>query len=360
MTSSRNLQVTLGERSARADRAARPRRLAPIVALAATTALVGGACASDHAIVSDHAIATATTTATTAANRTTAATAQPSTTDQHDIAGTFDIGGGRKMYLQCTGRGSPTVVLISGGGIAADQWDSPLGEEPHVYPTIAHSTRVCAYDRPGTTRAVAEGGISRSDPIPQPATPSPAVADLHALLQAAGETGPLVLVAHSYGGLIARLYAHDHPADVAGMVLVDTFSPEVRDALGGMWPSWVAWNTTPGAIVEDYPDYERVDFDAALDEVVANRSIRQMPLVVLTADKPYPAPTNPDLPADINVVTRHAQDVSQREVAQLVGGADHITETHSGHDIMLENPVLVSDAILDVLAAVRDGRSSMR
>ena len=84
-----------------------------------------------------------------------------------------------------------------------------------------------------------------------------------------------------------------------------------------------------------------------------------MPLVVLTADKPYPAPTNPDLPADINTVTREAQDVSQRLVAQLAPGAEHITETDSGHDIMLENPVLVSDAILDVVAAVRDGRTSM-
>jgi pimeloyl-ACP methyl ester carboxylesterase len=85
-----------------------------------------------------------------------------------------------------------------------------------------------------------------------------------------------------------------------------------------------------------------------------------MPLVVLTADKPYPAPTNPDLPADINVVTRTAQDVSQRQVALLVPGAEHITETHSGHDIMLENPVLVSDAVLEVIAAVRDGHTSLR
>lgn len=62
------------------------------------------------------------------------------------------------MYLQCTGQGSPTVILTSGGGIAADAWDSPLGEGPNVYPTIAEETRVCAYDRPGTTRAREEGG----------------------------------------------------------------------------------------------------------------------------------------------------------------------------------------------------------
>ena len=88
-------------------------------------------------------------------------------------------------------------------------------------------------------------------------------------------------------------------------------------------------------------------------------SMRENNVLVLTADQPYPAPTQPGLPADINVATRHAQDVSQREVAQLVPGAEHITKTDSGHDIMLENPVLVSDSILDVIAAVRDGRSSL-
>ena len=270
----------------------------------------------------------------------------------------FDIGG-RQVYLQCTGEGSPTVILISGGGIAADLWDSPLGEQPTVYPTIAGTTRVCAYDRPGTTRARAEGGISRSDPVAQPVTPSRSVAELHALLAAAGQTGPYVLAAHSYGGLVARLFANQYPSEVAGMVLVDSFSPELREAMAGQWPAWKAWNATPAEIIESYADYERVDFDEALDEVAANRAVPAMPLVVLTADKPYPAPTKPGLPADIHTVTREAQDVSQREVALLVPGAEHITQTASGHDIMLENPELVADAIDDVIAAVRDGRSSI-
>jgi pimeloyl-ACP methyl ester carboxylesterase len=353
MTSSHTSQVTLGARTARSDPAARPPRRTQMVALAAGIALMGGACASGRAAteVGDTAATMGTPRTTDPASRPTAA--------QADIAGTFDIGG-RKMYLECTGQGSPTVVLISGGGIAADLWDSPLGEQPTVYPTVATTTRVCAYDRPGTTRARAEGGISRSDPVPQPVTPSRSVAELHALLEASGQTGPFVLAAHSYGGLVARLYAHEHPTEVAGMVLVDSFSPELREAMPDLWPSWMAWNTTPVAIVEDYPDYERVDFDTALDEIVANRTIPPMPLAVLTADKPYPAPTQPGLPANISTVTRVAQDVSQRQVAQLAPGAEHITKTDSGHDIMLENPVLVSDAILDVLAAVRGGRTGLR
>jgi pimeloyl-ACP methyl ester carboxylesterase len=315
------------------------------IAVAAGFALAASACGSgsETSASSDKSTTSA---ATSAANR-------------RDIAGTFDIGG-RKMYLQCTGTGSPTVVLISGGGIAADLWDSPLGEQPTVYPTIARSTRVCAYDRPGTTLARAEGGYSRSDPVPQPVTPSRSVDELHALLEAADQTGPFVLAAHSYGGLVARLYANEHPDEVAGLVLVDSFAPELRDEMGDNWSSWLAWNATPAEIIDDYPDYERVDFDAALDEVAAHRKIHPIPLVVLTADKPYPAPTRTDLPADIHLITRTAQDVSQRRVARLVPGAEHITKTHSGHDIMLENPKLVSRAIDEVIAAVRDGRTSVQ
>jgi pimeloyl-ACP methyl ester carboxylesterase len=351
MKTSRSFQASMGGRGVRSNPTAHLRRRTHVVALAAGLAVIGGACASGAS--ADSADTTATVRAPLATDKTSVPAAA-----QTDIAGTFDIGG-RKMYMQCTGQGSPTVILISGGGIAADAWDSPLGEQPTVYPTIAKTARVCAYDRPGTTRARAEGGISRSDPVPQPVTPSRSVAELHALLRATGQAGPFVLAAHSYGGLVARLFAHQYPTEVAGMVLVDSFSPELREAMPDLWPSWIAWNTTPAAILEDYPDYERVDFDKALDEIVANRSIPSMPLVVLTADKPYPAPTQPGLPADINVVTREAQDVSQRQVALLAPGAEHITKTDSGHDIMLENPVLVSDAILDVIAAARDGRTTI-
>ena len=263
------------------------------------------------------------------------------------------------MYMECAGQGSPTVILVSGGGIAGDVWDSPLGQQPTVFPTVAEQTRTCVYDRPGTTRALAEGGISRSDPVQQPVVPSESAADLHALLEASGETGPVVLAAHSYGGLVARYYANRYPDDVAGMVLIDSFSPELRDSMGDNWMAWVQWNAPADAIITDYPDYERVDFDKALDEIDANKTIKPMPVVVLTADAPYPAVQVPGVPADMNMITRNAQDTSQREVAQLVPGAKHITQTDSGHNIMLENPVLVSDSIVQVVTAVREGRPSI-
>ena len=72
-----------------------------------------------------------------------------------DFAGLVDIGGGRKMYMECRGKGGPTVVLVSGLGNAADVWSvtsDPENERPAVFAEVATFTRVCAYDRPSTRR----------------------------------------------------------------------------------------------------------------------------------------------------------------------------------------------------------------
>src|SRR5215210_5478232 len=72
-----------------------------------------------------------------------------------DFAGLVDIGGGRKMYLECHGKGSPTVVFVSGAGDRAETWSETLGPSKQpVLPTITEINRVCAYDRPGTIVAV--------------------------------------------------------------------------------------------------------------------------------------------------------------------------------------------------------------
>jgi pimeloyl-ACP methyl ester carboxylesterase len=88
------------------------------------------------------------------------------------------------------------------------------------------SSRACACDRPGTP--VGEKP-SRSDPVSQPTTAKDVVADLHALLSAAGEPGPCVLVGHSYGSLIVRLYASTYK-EVSGLVLIDALSEGLQDA----------------------------------------------------------------------------------------------------------------------------------
>ena len=147
------------------------------------------------------------------------------------LARLVQLPGGRKIYLECRGRGGPTVVLVSGYGDGATTWSvlDPGVRGPAVLAGVSRSTRVCAYDRPNTL--LRPEGLSRSDPVAQPRTAADAVAELHALLRAARLPGPYVLVGHSLGGMFVRLYASTYPRQVAGLVLVDATYELLRDLL---------------------------------------------------------------------------------------------------------------------------------
>jgi hypothetical protein len=80
-----------------------------------------------------------------------------------------DIGGGRMMYIECHGSGSPTVLLISGTDTASDLWHAADQKGPTVYDEIQKTTRVCAYDRPGAPHL--DQTFSRCDPVRQPTSP---------------------------------------------------------------------------------------------------------------------------------------------------------------------------------------------
>jgi pimeloyl-ACP methyl ester carboxylesterase len=115
-----------------------------------------------------------------------------------------DIGGYR-LNLNCTGKGSPTVVFDSGFGGPAMEWTL-------VQPPVAQFTRVCSYDR---------AGYGWSDAGPSPRTSAQIAEELHALLHSAGEKTPYVLVGHSFGGYNVRVFNGKYQSEVAGMVLVD-------------------------------------------------------------------------------------------------------------------------------------------
>jgi pimeloyl-ACP methyl ester carboxylesterase len=286
-----------------------------------------------------------------------------------DFAGLVDIGDGRKLYLMCRGKGSPTVVLEAGAGNDADIWDTvaldPATDKTAVLPGVAAFTRVCAYDRPGTLLDLDHR--SRSDLVPQPRTAADAVADLHALLSAAGVPGPYVLVGHSLGGIIIRLYAATYPDEVVGLVLVDASHEEQTARFQAaltpeQWAAFERLQQQALADLADDPDIERIDLDTSFDQLrtaAAAQPLPSLPLVVLTRGVSVHAELPPEmrsaLPPDFPFDTFDTvwQEL-QAEQAALVPGARQVIATESGHYIQLQQPELVIDAIQQVVDAVRD------
>lgn len=295
-----------------------------------------------------------------------------STGPSDDVAGLFDVGGGRKMHLECHGTGSPTVVLISGGYEAGWIWsyalyptdavhDEPVDGfsagrgDPHklasaVLPTMGGLTRVCTYDRPNTTLG-ADIELERhgqiSTPVEQPHSVEDDVADLHVLLNAADEPGPYVLVAHSYGGLIAELYASTFREDVVGRVNVDVTSVFLRDTLPAAdYQALIEANSVP-----PQPGAEAIELGEAIDLISEVDPAPLMPAIVLAADKPA------DLEPDTVERARHLLE-AQRLLARHLC-AKLLTRTNSGHHIHVEQPQSVNDAAREVVEAVRSGCTTL-
>jgi pimeloyl-ACP methyl ester carboxylesterase len=265
--------------------------------------------------------------------------APPTIVPRGRYSGWFDIGG-RRLFLRCTGHGSPTVVFE--GGLTTD-WYALQNQ-------VSSFTRVCSYDHPN-------GPWSRSDPAPTPRTARDFVADLHALLRTAHVPGPYVLVGHSNGGLFTQLYASTHPRQVAGLVLIDAVHPAYHKRTLAMLKPLVppeVWEALRQDIMTPdnrLLDPERVDIwtSERQTRVALRRSpLRPMPLVVLTRGQPA-GPGGPFVEQEEELWLQ-----LQRELAAMVPGSSHVI-TQSGHDIQHEQPELVLDAIHAVVLAVRAG-----
>jgi len=280
-----------------------------------------------------------------------------------DFARQFDIGAGRKLFLECRGAapaGYPTVVLISGYHGSSDSWTQPddlsllpLAVGPAVLPGLARENRVCAYDRPGTLRSMADAPLTdRSTPVAQPRTVRDLVSELHGLLSAAQVPTPYVLVGHSLGGLIALLYARTYSSDVRGIVFVDALSPTLPIQLGALWPLYLRVLNPP---LQDQPvpsmrqpESEQVDIDASIDQVRQAPPLRPIPLVVLTRTEPFQLPPGFTLPAGITSESWAAIDTAfvnaQRYFVELVPTTPQVFATGSEHSIELSQPDLVINA----------------
>src|SRR3954447_24569921 len=174
--------------------------------------------------------------------------------------------GGHRLYLMCAGSGRPTVVLEAGFGGSSGDWRD-------TQPELARTTRTCAYDRAGLGSSVGQPGVHDA---------ATEIRDLQQLLFAARVPPPYVLVGHSYGGLLTRLYVHARPRDVAGLVLVDALGRNAAERQLAIWPRSVAPELRR-KVAEPVINGVDVRASEALDARV--RSLGDLPLVVIEAGR---------------------------------------------------------------------------
>lgn len=278
--------------------------------------------------------------------------------------------GGQRLHVTDDGASGPTVVLVHGAGDCSYSWI-------HVRREVSRFTRVISYDRPGL-------GASPAGPAPDPVR---TIDELHQVLAASGAPGPYVLVGHSLGGLIIRLYAMQHPEQVAGLVFVDstherldedksfvqsmkalkTMAPVMR-ALShvglmrilaglGVMPMYAAERKY---YIQQLSPLERRQWLAACHQNSASPAAAQELLSafpMMAEGRRVMSPTQfGDLPVAVlnNPGFGDFWTEMNRELASRSTCATHRVSDRPGHSIQMPRPELVMEAIRQVIARVQE------
>ena len=240
---------------------------------------------------------------------------------------------GGQLEVWCDGGPGPAVMFLS--AIGGDDSLMPIAER------LADRADVCFYFRPGD---------GETEPPDAPRSAADDAADLHELLGAAGIPRPVVLVAHSYGGLVAVVETAEHPEDVAGVVLVDASHPDQETRVS-------AYFTPEQQAISDaeLANFPFVDFTSSLAEAgTAYSSFPDIPLTVITATHGFASACEQQLPCD---AMQSVWLEVQAEYASLTPGARHVL-ANTGHYIHEEDPDLVVSEIEAMLERVNEASPS--
>jgi pimeloyl-ACP methyl ester carboxylesterase len=281
--------------------------------------------------------------------------------------------GGRKLHLHCSGTGSPTIILMAGGGAFSIDWAL-------VQPRVAENTRVCSYDR---------AGLAWSDPGPADETVEQMIGDLHALLRAAGEKQPYLLVGASIGGIFIRAYQRAFPDEVAGLIFANSSNRVGRSVKGKVGLIWEqaeddirsafpqppsAKGPAPTRVGEPFDRLPRAlqvvrlwldvrlwerwePAQAGPESTLSWRREFLREFEETESGRPHPLGELPVIVLSSGPIATESEWNTRNGAAArldfLSSNSVHITATGSGHEIHLYQPDLVVQTLVRAVSAVR-------
>jgi len=251
--------------------------------------------------------------------------------------------GGRRLHCRLLGNGSPTAVLVSGLDSPQASWDS-------VVPDLAAITTVVTYDR---------AGVGKSELGALPAHGEQSAKDLRALLDALGVPRPYILVGHSYGGNVVRLFASMFPDAVAGLILEETQHEdnldELRKILKGK--DLEAFNELLADMLSapENPKTEADFRNITREQVRKSKPLPRMPFVVLTCpDRAKAMP--PIFSAEaIDEMAKVDLALMNKLAASILGGK-HILVEGTGHYIHVDKPEALIAPVAEMIQSVRGNK----
>lgn len=261
----------------------------------------------------------------------------------------IDIGG-RSLAMTCQGHGPVTVLLETGLGAESAEWAA-------VQARLSRTTRVCRYDR---------ANRGASEPASTPRTSLQMLEDLEWMLACAAIPGPYVAVGHSFGGVLARLFAARHRDDVIGLVLVDSMHPDQFTTFAPSFPppspGEPAALTAARAFHRDgwrRPEStaEGIDLPTSLEQDRALGSLGALPVRILVADTML---RQDSAPPALRPALQRQWDELQSRFLSLSSNTRLTRAPGCGHFVQREAPDRVAEAVESLLAELGVGRERAR